>query len=210
MKNFQPSHYTYHVMKKEKILFSQIVCSHPVLHEDYFIRNAYYKMLVSFLNLVQEIDYSSASLKLYRNQMKLNRLDFHHELKLPGYLSVLLLFDIIAISGYDKTLLVSQDYQKLLSHVFRFTNISRKIQTALRMLYQDFHSENPAWEIILQACRTKTIYNWIELLKKNISFAEKKPFSILITATMSAGKSTLINALSGKKIAKTISRLKMD
>lgn len=80
MKNFQSSQYTYQVIKKEKILSSQVVCSHSVLHEDYFIRNAYYKMLASFVNLLQETDYSFASLKLYRNQMKLNRLDFHHEL----------------------------------------------------------------------------------------------------------------------------------
>ncbi len=41
----------------------------------------------------------------------------------------------------------------------------------------------------------------MKLVKENISFIKARPYNILITATMSAGKSTLINALVGKDIS---------
>lgn len=42
-----------------------------------------------------------------------------------------------------------------------------------------------------------------EQCRKNIVFLKKKEYRILVTANMSAGKSTLINALVGKKVART-------
>lgn len=41
---------------------------------------------------------------------------------------------------------------------------------------------------------------YIGLIKKNYLFAKKKPYNIMVTATMSAGKSTFINAITGKYI----------
>ncbi len=43
---------------------------------------------------------------------------------------------------------------------------------------------------------------YIELIRKNISFQKEKPFGMMVTATMSAGKSTFINALAGKYICR--------
>lgn len=43
----------------------------------------------------------------------------------------------------------------------------------------------------------------IEQYWRNIAFCQKKEQRILVTANMSAGKSTLINALAGKKVART-------
>src|SRR5699024_5460332 len=39
--------------------------------------------------------------------------------------------------------------------------------------------------------------------RDNANFVNRQPLCILVTATMSAGKSTLINALTGKRISKT-------
>ena len=36
---------------------------------------------------------------------------------------------------------------------------------------------------------------YVEKIKENLLFKEKRPYGIMITATMSAGKSTLINSL---------------
>lgn len=41
---------------------------------------------------------------------------------------------------------------------------------------------------------------YIELLNKNIEFSKMEPSVVMVTATMSAGKSTLINAVAGKYI----------
>lgn len=48
----------------------------------------------------------------------------------------------------------------------------------------------------------KDIFSYISHLEKNLNFINKKPFQILVTALMSAGKSTFINAVTGKNICK--------
>ena len=42
--------------------------------------------------------------------------------------------------------------------------------------------------------------HYIELIRKNILFRKQNPFGVMITATMSAGKSTFINSLIGKYV----------
>lgn len=41
---------------------------------------------------------------------------------------------------------------------------------------------------------------YIELVRKNVLFKKKQPFGVMVTATMSAGKSTFINSLIGKYV----------
>src|SRR5699024_3535827 len=41
---------------------------------------------------------------------------------------------------------------------------------------------------------------YIQLMEKNILFKRKEPTGIMVTANMSAGKSTFINALTGKYV----------
>ena len=44
---------------------------------------------------------------------------------------------------------------------------------------------------------------YLSLVENNLEFMHREPFRILVTATMSAGKSTFVNALVGKKIAQS-------
>lgn len=39
---------------------------------------------------------------------------------------------------------------------------------------------------------------YIQRIRENLKFKKKQPFGVMVTATMSAGKSTFINALAGK------------
>ena len=39
--------------------------------------------------------------------------------------------------------------------------------------------------------------------QRNLQFRSKKPFTVMITANMSAGKSTFINALTGKHVCRS-------
>ena len=62
-----------------------------------------------------------------------------------------------------------------------------------------FYEKEKAHEIIEEFNGLK---DYIKLWKENNNFNNQKEKKVLITATMSAGKSTLINALIGKKISK--------
>lgn len=53
---------------------------------------------------------------------------------------------------------------------------------------------------LLKEPALKAEKKYIELMHKNILFKKKEPAGVMVTATMSAGKSTFINALAGKYI----------
>ena len=59
------------------------------------------------------------------------------------------------------------------------------------------------WDKIKQNELYKTMEIYLSHLEKNQKFLYKRPFQILVTALMSAGKSTFINALTGKNVCKT-------
>lgn len=70
----------------------------------------------------------------------------------------------------------------------------QKLQLLFSILYQD----NPLTEGLNQ------VSYQIKAWKLNQKHVKQKPMEILITATMSAGKSTLINALVGKTVTRTM------
>ena len=66
--------------------------------------------------------------------------------------------------------------------------------------------ESDEWEslkgkLIEYAKGHRTETDYIELIARNFKFNNTKPARIMITATMSAGKSTFVNALSGKYVS---------
>lgn len=70
-----------------------------------------------------------------------------------------------------------------------FKKIINSVQGDERKLSNLIKSENFAYEKL-----------YIEFIRKNIVFRKQKPFEVMVTATMSAGKSTFINSLIGKYI----------
>ena len=61
---------------------------------------------------------------------------------------------------------------------------------------------SPLWSKLLQGADKLSAYyvDYLLAARKNADFVNCRPMRVLVTATMSAGKSTLINALTGKKI----------
>ena len=59
------------------------------------------------------------------------------------------------------------------------------------------------WEKLINNKYVHSEAEWIDCVRRNVAFSQKKPFKIMVTATMSAGKSTFINALVGEKVAST-------
>ena len=73
----------------------------------------------------------------------------------------------------------------------------KRYEKKLRTVFDFFYNQNTRLDRIDQINYMK------ECWSKNQEFQEMDPIKILVTANMSAGKSTLLNALIGKKINKT-------
>ena len=84
-----------------------------------------------------------------------------------------------------------------------------KIDAELEALYGRRYRKKlrGVFEFLYGADRPQEIISQLEYFDdcwtQNLAFQQQVPVKVLVTATMSAGKSTLINALTGKKVNKT-------
>ena len=111
-------------------------------------------------------------------------------------------FDIAAILAYNKKLGTFAS-SSLINQIR--CDFELPYETA-SLLYSEFSAafgDEQAWDDILHERKLSRYRVYLRLVRSNLSFIQERPYNILITATMSAGKSTLINALVGEKISLT-------
>lgn len=102
-----------------------------------------------------------------------------------------LIFDCIFMCAYDDRKKGEQIFGELSSMYNK--RYQKKIRRVFDFLYDSTISVDDIEQVqYLKKC-------WIE----NRKFVEEKPIKVIVTANMSAGKSTLLNALVGKRINKT-------
>lgn len=73
----------------------------------------------------------------------------------------------------------------------------KRYQKKIRQVFDSLYDPSVFTDGIEQIQYLKTCWN------ENRAFIEKEPIKVIVTANMSAGKSTLLNALIGKKVNKT-------
>lgn len=73
----------------------------------------------------------------------------------------------------------------------------KRYQKKIRQVFDSLYNLSVSTDGIEQIQYLKTCWN------ENRAFIEKKPIKVIVTANMSAGKSTLLNALIGKKVNRT-------
>jgi small GTP-binding protein len=196
------------------IAFSIPFANHPFmvnksldsLKEKYFSKLTYVVAKVGINSR-----YSKSIIKLYKRTFGFGipsniKIKTKTEVKVemsPEILS-LMYFDLMIISGYDKRYLtdstldkikkiISVDYSDSLRTIYSFSS-------DLKRKASKFMSDSAWDEIISQSDYKK----WLIDIRKNYDYMCKRTYKILVTATMSAGKSTFINALAGRKVAKTL------
>ena len=115
-------------------------------------------------------------------------------------------FDLFAILGYDSKIFKSPKFSGVFKNMLNELKFSKKQADEANKLMRNIIMAKKSWYC------TKTAEsqndetgdfpksNIISAIKNNIEFLKLKPLKILVTATMSAGKSTFINAVVGKSI----------
>ena len=196
-------------MQSEMLKVSQYVLKHPIINESEDYKKRYINTLEYFVNKYAREDiYSHSMLKLYKNKL-LEYPDSYgyqdDELKSisKGVLSwkmkkfkffsyrYCLLVDVIFICSFNDSNKSEMIYQEVLEIYHK--RYWKKLEQLFNLIVGKSDECEPFDQTEYLIC----------CIKANRSFLQKRDRSILVTANMSAGKSTLLNAIIGKKVNKT-------
>lgn len=195
-------------MQKEQLGISQCLSNHPILNEKIQYKIKYLNVIEYFVNLYSKDDiFAQGVLKVYKKKIlddvslysydekkikKVFKSVTGHKLK--GFKLFTyrynLLFDCFFINAFND----SQKAKQITDSIGSLFNprYFKKIEMLYRLIYKN--DANVTFE---------GLEYQIACWNQNKEFLSKPLKRILITANMSAGKSTLINAIIGKKVNKT-------
>lgn len=188
---------------------SQMLKGHPLLSEKENYKLKYISALEYFVQKYSADDpWAMQTLRLYikkllgsENNYEYSNFSLQHDIK-----SVLatkfrpfkffsyrycLIVDCIFICAYGDKEKGEQIFAEL-SSIYH-----KRYQKKIRQVFDSLYDSSISTDEIDQIQYLKTCW------KENRAFVESKPIKVLVTANMSAGKSTLLNALIGKKVNKT-------
>ena len=194
-------------MEYEKLSIAQCLHKHPVLKEKNLYKMKYINVLEYFTNLYSsEDDFAKGILQVYKNKFIASTEYQYSEIeirsafkkatqyKLKGFKLFTyrynLLFDCLFINAFNEPKKAAEIAEKI--KMFFKPRYYAKIDRLYALLYNG--GENT--EFI-------ELGEQLECWNLNKKFQAKELNRVLITANMSAGKSTLINALVGKKVSRT-------
>lgn len=196
-------------MQREVLKVAQYVLKHPIKSESEDYKKRYINTLEYFVDKYSiKSAYSQNVLKLYKYKLLEHPESYEYkddELKriYRGVLSwkmkkfkffsyrYCLLADVIFICSFND----NEKSEKIFQEVLEIYN--KRYWKKLEALFNVIVGNGDEYEHLDQ-----TEY-LIECIKANTNFLRKKNRNILVTANMSAGKSTLLNAIIGKKVNKT-------
>ena len=183
---------------------AQIIASNPVLNEPDEVQNIYFWLLYHYVKIAgfTRQKYVKAQIENYKS-MLVGEKDGISLLKrsvsvesLEDY-RFLIPLDYLHVLGYDKLRVYGKGSEKAVSAMCRELNIRKEVLWNILYLRNGNHA---AWRKLSNDLNYIHFQDYLNRVRNNVEFMQKHPEHILVTATMSAGKSTFINALTGKKI----------
>ena len=190
-------------MEIEKLVLSQYIHVHPLCKAMKFIRKSYFKNLCYFINKIDnQGKWKDKMLCIYSQkfgvceEVEINQSIGYIDRIVTSKYKYNLLIDILFILAF-----ADRDLGNIIGNMFILVygeKYKEKVEEILDVFYEGKES------LVLQPI--KLIQEILPILRKNRDFYNRPEKRIMITANMSAGKSTLINALVGKNINKAQSR----
>lgn len=184
---------------------TQIITQHPILRASPELGFQYYRYLRKLIRLIKwdRRKYPKAQLSFYENilckeSVSQNKLDEWSAIQPYCYLFP---FDVAAILAYRKNAVKPDVLSKLIEQITSDFKLPDNATDIFRVGFSAALGDAEAWGILSNNRSLKQHKEYLDLVRDNISFINERPYNILITATMSAGKSTIINAFAGKNIS---------
>lgn len=191
--------------QKDVFASAQVVTQHPVLAESEGLRCQYYVYLKKLIKLSRwdRRKYPKAQLSFYEDTLcgeNISQEIFDEWSAIQPY-GYLLPFDIAAILAHRKNAVKPDILDTLIEQIIFDLKLPDMAADILHLEFSAALGDEQAWGALFRNKNLKRYKEYLRLVWNNIFFINERPYNILITATMSAGKSTLINALAGKNIS---------
>ena len=197
-------------MKRELLSIAQMMRDHPMKDAKQAYQTEYISLLEYYTKMYSADDiWAESLLKLYRAQLfpsvtpqeitaqsaaKMTRKLSASHFKCWGFYSywccfAIDLFFINAVDDAKKAARIKNDLSAVVSG-----KKAAQLQIVYNALYKDAETED---------LKKQNIDGMMLRWRKNMHFSQQPICKVMITANMSAGKSTLLNAIIGKKVNKT-------
>lgn len=208
------------VINNANLSMSHLVSKNPIIYDKMETKERYIGFLKKYIKILNmKSKYVKAEMEAYE-EIITNNAECIKAYPM-GFYKYYILFDLIHIIGYEPKAAgllwkwdelketYSSDFRMASKDIYRaivgcdykeIGKSNKNYKTPLGMLSI---IDRLAFEDLLWLFEEEPELEYIESIKKNIEFKRKKPYKIMVTATMSAGKSTLLNSLVGKKVNKT-------
>lgn len=193
-------------MKQQDIFAStQIITFNPILNESAEIRIQYFMYLKRLIHLVRwdKRKYTKAQISFYKSKLCEEQEPPKGTItySFDSRFCYLLPYDLSIMLGFHPKVTTSEKTKIIVDKIITDFVLPKEHSEFLLKEFEAALGNQMSWEDVLNSKQIRGFKRYLNLVRKNISFVTKKPYNILISATMSAGKSTLINALVGKNVS---------
>lgn len=184
---------------KRNLALAQIIQENPILGcSEAIERTEYFHTLMDYLRRAKwKSRWIKAETELYRSMMNVS--GESREKTVAEEKALFLLADIAAITGYQPKMMDSVGGRKIL-YLLRKLNKWGSEKDFKNFVEAVWGRNKNAWKKVSSFRCSEGLRKYLKLIKLNQDFLQVEPIRIMVTALMSAGKSTFINALVGEKI----------
>ncbi|MCI8891020.1 MAG: hypothetical protein HFH34_06710 [Eubacterium sp.] len=187
----------------QSMALSQLIFQNPVRNAGKEICEQYLAYLKKYrrIGISSDFLYTEEQLNLYQDVLSKHKDEDHSENGLEQY-AFFLLLDLMQLTGLEWGILESEEMQSALAQYLSDFPGMQAMKATIKLIVSAAAHRNGDWEKILSICagRSREEIEYLNRIRTNSCFRHTKPFTIFVTATMSAGKSTLINAIAGKNL----------
>ena len=196
-------------MDEVMLEIAQMLEKHPVLKEKALYRHRYINLLEYFVRKYSpDNEWAKKTLMLYKNVVLESLEEYRYEepkLRTLVRLVMANKLKLFACYSYRSCVIMDCVFINAFRDRRRGKRILREVSEACPKRYREALGQifDALYDNCLSLSKSDSATYLAACWEKNCVFLEEAPVKILVTATMSAGKSTLINALVGKKINRT-------
>lgn len=184
---------------------SQIITKNPILKESLDIRQSYLANIKKYIQMGswgnKNNDYIKKQMEIYSDLLLETKYPECHNpyymQPLPVKYGLILFYDLMAIIGFNINSINQDIIKNIKSNMVDDFHLNKTGEEIFNTITKSVSDKNLISKV-KQYPIMKDFDSFLSYIECNINFIEKRLYKILVTATMSAGKSTFINALIGK------------
>lgn len=187
------------------LVMSHMILKNPILSEKGEVKKWYFDSLKKYVQLGGWGDrkYIRAQMKVYSWFLQSTESDYIDGMTKKNMVQYryFLLLDLFHILGYDQKIICSNVLYKMMDvYISDFPVLDTERDIFMLILDAVSGKYGNWWRIKRHPLLTKE-REYVKIVEQNLRFRNTDAFQILVTATMSAGKSTFVNSLIGKNIS---------